>query len=235
MNSTPSFALKIPKIVIIGGGEVGSVYLRQLLRAAARGRLETTGILVVDRDPDCLVSRESDPKVHLEVADWSDWLDLRLGRLDPEDHLVPYHWAPHLLLGWLERELASKGVRARRGGAIPPRGLPFEAATSGGDRALSYAAWVCPALCIEPALCPKTQGARDWSLARDLEEGGAAVVFRCLHLLYGVGTIKIAEIHAARDLILAGLEGGSREYLIATSSHCHALATTLSVEPAGLN
>jgi hypothetical protein len=42
------------------------------------------------------------------------------------------------------------------------------------------------------------------------------------------------EILAARDRVVAGIPRGSRRYLVATSSHCHALATVLEVSPAGL-
>jgi hypothetical protein len=57
-------------------------------------------------------------------------------------------------------------------------------------------------------------------------------VFRCVHLVWGVGTIPVAAIHAARDRVLAGLGGGPRRYLVATSSHCHALAAVMRVERA---
>jgi len=114
-------------------------------------------------------------------------------------------------------------------------GVLFESATQAGGRALSYAAWMCPPLCIEPALCPHTRGPRDWSLAADLEapdgDGPDRIVLRCLHLVYGVGTIPVADVLAARDRLLAGAAAGRRKWLIATSSHCHALAATLEVTP----
>jgi hypothetical protein len=47
-----------------------------------------------------------------------------------------------------------------------------------------------------------------------------------MHLVYGVGTIPVREILSARDRLRAGL-GTRRSYLVATSSHCHALATRL--------
>ena len=227
----------VPTFVVIGGGTVGAGYARQLLRACAAGRLQTDHIVVVDRDPRCDAAAFG-PPVQLEVADWSTWLDAHLEGLAAGDHLVPYHWAPHLLRDWLI-------ARLRRAGAVVsappvplgPRGLPFEAPTSDGSRAFSYATWTCPASCIEPTLCPHTRGPKDWSLAADLErahpEDGCdgSVVFRCLHLLYGVGTVPVREIHAARDRLLAGLAEGARRYLVATSSHCHALAAAIDVAP----
>ncbi len=225
--------IRVPHFVVISGGEAGAFYVRQLRRAVTAGKLETGAIVVVDRDPACRVAAEAagDPLVRLETAEWSDWLAANLGRADPADHLVPYHWAPHLLLGWLEGELRRAGASVSHGGALAARGLPFEAATSAGDRALSYASWTCPPTCIEPAVCPHTRGPKDWSLAADLESpaGDAApVVFRCVHLVYGVGTIPVRDILAARDR-LRSEAGARRSYLVATSSHCHALATRLDV------
>ena len=228
--------IRVPRFIVISGGEAGAFYVRQLRRAVAAGRLETGGIVVVDRDPACRAAAEAagDPLVTLEAAEWSEWLGSHLGAADPADHLVPYHWAPHLLLGWLEEELRRAGAETTRGGALAPRGLPFEATTAAGDRALSYASWTCPPTCIEPAVCPHTRGAKDWSLAADLEapdsDGAAPVVFRCLHLVYGVGTIPVRDVLAARDRLL-GESARRRRYLIATSSHCHALATRLEIGP----
>jgi hypothetical protein len=224
--------IRVPRFIVISGGEAGAFYVRQLRRAVAAGRLDTDRIVVIDRDPACRVAVESagDPLVRLEMAEWSDGLAAQLHAANPEDHLVPYHWAPHLLLEWLERELRREGAVTARGGALAPRGLPFEASTAAGDRALSYASWPCPPTCIEPAVCPHTRGPRDWSLAADLEaegpDGAVPVVFRCMHLVYGVGTIPVREILSARDRLRAGL-GTRRSYLVATSSHCHALATRL--------
>lgn len=239
--------LRVPTFVVISGGAAGDVYVRQLLRAVGAGRLVTERIVVVDRDASCLAARRCGPRsagaaeVLLEPSDWSDWLDTHLDALGPDDHLVPYHWAPHLLRDWLARRLAAAGAESCPGGDVPPRGLPFEATTAAGDRALSYASWTCPPLCIEPALCPHTRGAKEWSLARDLEgfRPGEAwdgrTVFRCLHLVYGVGTIPVADILAARDRMLAAAAEGPRTWLVATSSHCHALASTMRVAPGAVS
>jgi hypothetical protein len=228
--------LRVPQFVVIGGGPVGLVSVRQLLRAVAAGRLETDRIIVVDRDPGCAAGRARDGRMVLQTADWSEWLEGHLDHLGPADHLVPYHWAPHLLVTWLQGRARRAGIPLSRSGVIPPRGVPVERATGEGDRALSYATWLCPPTCIEPALCPHTRGPKDWSLAAHLEAGRAGdpftgrIVFRCLHLVYGVGTIPIAEIRAAEQRLLAEPRAG-RTWLVATSSHCHALATALTVGP----
>ncbi len=226
---------------MISGGAEGAFYVRQLLRAGRSGKLAVESIDVIDRAPGCAVAREfgPDPRVRLAVSDWLDWLERRLDALPPGAQLVPYHWAPHVLLEWLSRQVARAGGSAVRRAPLTPRGLPFEASVAHGDRALSYAAWLCPPACIEPARCPHTRGEKSWSLAADLATAHAPdavdgrIVFRSLHFAYGVGTIPVADILVARDAVVRGLAAGSRTYLVATSSHCHALATTLRVERGG--
>jgi len=231
--------------VVVGGAEIGAATVRRLLRATDVGPLETDRIVIVDRDPACLAARIADPRASLVAAEWSDWLDDHLGHLGPADQFVPYHWAPHLLSDWLARQAEHAGATTARGGQVPPHHVPVDRPTAGGDRALSFATWICPPTCIEPALCPHTRGPKDWSLAGVLasphgeDSFDGRIVFRCLHLVWGVGTVPVADILAARDRIHAGVREGPRRYLVATSSHCHALATVLEVAPArpspGLN
>lgn len=231
-------ALHVPTFIVLSGGPIGTASARQLLRASAAGRLRTERILIIDRDPGCEASSLGDPRVELAVADWTAWLGTHADEMGPAAHLVPYHWAPHVLVDWLAGEVSRARGAARRGGEVPGVGTPVDRATRAGDRALSYATWVCPPTCIEPALCPHTRGAKDWSLARDLasvpdrEGTHVPIVFRCLHLVWGVGTIPMGDILAARDRIVSGIPRGSCRYLVATSSHCHALATMLEVSPA---
>ncbi len=228
----------VPTFVVLSGGPIGSASVRQLLRASAAGRLRTDRIVVIDRDPRCEASALAEPRVELALADWADWLGVHADEVGPLAQLVPYHWAPHVLVDWLAGEVARARGVARRGGLVPSLGTPVDRATRDGDRALSYATWVCPPTCIEPALCPHTRGTKDWSLAGDLAKtadgDGLAgrIVFPCLHLVWGVGTVPMNDILAARDRVLAGIPHGSRRYLVATSSHCHALATILEVGPA---
>lgn len=224
-------ALRAPSFVVISGATDGAFYVRQLLRAASAGRLAVGQVLVVDRDPGCLAGRFQDPRVELHVAEWGDWLDERLEHFRPEDQFVPYHWAPHLLRDWLERQARRAGRTSERGGSLAPLGLPFEADTREGSRALSYATWTCPVTCIEPALCPHTRGPRDWSLAGDLAAQRPAapepIVFRCLHLAFGVGAIAMGSILAAGERV-RGVTGAQR-FSVATASHCHGLASILAV------
>lgn len=231
---------RVPVVVVFGGSAWGGYIVRQLLRAAAAGRLEADQLVVVDRNPACGmgVDRAGAPPeaspVTLEVAEWSEWLDRRLDDLPGETHLVPYHWAPHLFFDWLARQSVRAGASVRKG-SVPdaPARVPFARSTGDHALALSYATWTCPPTCIEPALCPHTRERKDWSLCGDLESPGAedAIVLRCLHLAYGVATVPLSALFAARDRLREGLRFGPRRYRIATASHCHGLAATLELGP----
>ena len=228
--------LRVPRFIVIGGGETtGVFYVRQLRRAVAAGRLETEEIVVVDRNASCPAADVVGDQVRLDVASWNDWLFANLDRFEVGDQLVPYHWAPHLLVDWLARHARAAGALVSRDGDFDEVGTPFERTTGDGDRALSYATWTCPPTCIEPELCPHTSGEKDWSLAGDLEQapGGCdeSIVFPSYHLIYGVATIPVSTILAARVRLLRGIEEGSKTYRIATASHCHGLATRLLVTP----
>ncbi len=223
----------------MGGGDAGATSTRRLLRAVEAGRLRTDEIVVVDRDPRCAAADLAAavpraPVVRLDVADWTEWLDRCLGLCRPDDHVVPYHWAPHLFLTWLEREVARAGGTSRR--ETPPLDgrWPFERATRAGDAALSYATWTCPPACIEPALCPHTRGPRDWSLAGDLAAAGVAaaeesIVLASFHLVWGVATVPVRALLEARRRVLAGPGAGPRAWVVSTASHCHGLSALLRV------
>lgn len=228
---SPPAPVRVPVFIVIGGGADGVYYVRQLRRAIESGRLVTERIVVVDRDPVCPAAGQAGGIVAFEEATWGDWLDRHLAALDPAAHLVPYHWAPHLLVDWLAAEATRAGARVRRGGSLPSLGLPMERDTAGGEsgpllRHLAVSADLHRAGVL-PAH-PRSQGLEPAARAA----GDRAIVFRCLHLIYGVGTIPVAGALAARHRLLSEAANGRRQYLVATSSHCHALATALEVGPA---
>ncbi|HQZ16930.1 MAG TPA: hypothetical protein PKU70_07905 [Vicinamibacteria bacterium] len=208
--------------------------MRRLFRAEAAGKLTFGRIVVIDRDPLCAAASLVSARVRLDVASWNDWLAENLSHLGMGDHLVPYHWAPHVLLDWLAADLARHGLSLRRTSepGDPPSRPPVLRETKAGDLAMSYAEWLCPPACIEPALCPHTRGPKSWSLAGELARAPRSFVFPCLHLAYGVGTIPLSAIFGVRDRLVDALRRGEvgpdAPAWIASASHCHGLAARVT-------
>lgn len=204
--------------------------MRRLFKAEAAGKITFGRIVVIDRDPSCAVAGLVSERVRLQVASWSDWLQEHLSRCAAGDHLVPYHWAPHVLLDWLTADLGRHGLKVTRDSDLsaPPALPPILRETNAGDLAMSYAEWLCPPACIEPALCPHTRGPKSWSLATELAKARHSFVFPCLHLAYGVGTIPLASIFGARDRLVEAIRRGDvtsgTPIWVGSASHCHGLA-----------
>ncbi len=208
--------------------------MRRLFRAEAAGKITFGRIVVIDRDPGCAVASLVNDRVRLEVASWSAWLSENLSRSGMADHLVPYHWAPHVLLDWLTADLSRHGLTLGRTPepGEPPLRPPVLRETKDRDLAMSYAEWLCPPACIEPALCPHTRGPKSWSLAGELARAPRSFVFPCLHLAYGVGTIPLSAIFGVRDHLVDALRRGElgpdAPAWITSASHCHGLAARVT-------
>jgi hypothetical protein len=241
---------------VIGGGCFGRFYARQLLRYADRGG-PVARVVVVDRNPQCLVARDiKDHRLTVAVADWADHVATllpdamrRVAANDPPpDRLVPSPFASHVLLESMRRAAASEAVIAVPSEAEPVLAVlcpPFARALPSGNRALSFATWICPVNCIEPPTCPAIRGPLDWEMEREVREGmspdlaGGKVqslhVLSCLHEAFGVGTIPMADV--AREALALGRAAASaqtattpRYAIIATVSTCHGLAGALRLD-----
>jgi hypothetical protein len=237
--------LEFGTIVVVGGGCYGSQYVRQLRRARAAGRASFDRLIVVDQHAACAfeVTRGGDPggQVDLAVPDawkriefitseWRPFFDewLAAAVANPDEHtrdaIVPSPLMPHLLFEWL---LARARVLARRElPVVMPAeiaGVPWQKEGGDGTRYVSYATWMCPINCVEPAKCPHTRGPRDWSFHSALladAPGGALALLRVTHRTFGVGMIDVADVIAAHDLMRREV-GAGRGLRVATASHCH--------------
>lgn len=231
-------------IVIVGGGCYGGYYLRQLARAERAGALAWEQLIVVDRDAACAVTRggagQEMPNFTLEAATWEDFfarsLDAAAG--EPERHasdaIVPSPLMPHLMAGWL-LDRARERWPARQVHAAPLEStpaVPWQRAGDDGTHYVSFAEWMCPINCIEPARCPHTRGERSWSLpptlAHYVESERAAgralegpFVFHCAHRAFGVGMLDVADVLAADRAIAERGAKGAAAFLVGTTSHCH--------------
>ena len=231
-------------IVVLGGGCYGSYYVRQLGRARAAGAATWSELVVVDRDHACRVAAlpnaEQPPGLRLVIATWEDFFTRYLADASVRvaetagDAIVPSPLMPHLMAEWLVRR-----ARARwpwRSVAVEPLAaapaVPWQMIGGDGTHYVSFAEWICPINCIEPARCPATKGARSWSLppalaqyAADERAAGRPLegpfVFHCSHRTHGVGMIDVRDVIAA-DVAMASLtDSGATTFLVGTASHCH--------------
>ncbi|HVZ77273.1 MAG TPA: hypothetical protein VG818_04765 [Gemmatimonadaceae bacterium] len=240
-------------IVVIGGGCYGSYYVRQLRRAASAGAIRCRELIVVDRASSCAVASTLDDAVlpaRLVVAEWADFLrgflaDVR-SRGTTDDAIVPSPLMPHLLRDWLvdaaRERWPARGVRTAPLLRAPD--MPWQQAAPDGTHYVSFATWMCPINCIEPATCPHTRGPRAWSMAPALrayaERPGTSerpvagpFLFRCTHRAWGVGMIDVRDVLAADAELAQRGAAGPVEALVGTVSHCHGAVSRIVVGGAG--
>jgi hypothetical protein len=238
-------------VVIVGGGCYGTFYATQLLAARDRGRATWKRLQVVDRDPGCRFVREvsAAESVEFVAADWGAFFDDYLGRAascEPRpaapSAIVPSPLMPHLMYQWLVRRAQSRWPGREivtRPLPVGP-GTPYDVAAPDGTRFVSFADWLCPTHCIEPALCPVTRAPRTWEMADALEAlvrrlgrdapVAGPVVFACEHQVFGVGTIAVAEVlDGDRLLAEAGRAGGEIAVVVGTVSSCHGAVNLLQL------
>lgn len=243
-------------IVVVGGGCYGSYYVRQLTRGAEAGALSYERLLVVDRNADCRVAAEVADGLHgansrapvpvVVVSDWAEFFDRYLEEAGRDgaasDAIVPSPLMPHLMYQWLltraQRRWPGRTVETRPLEREPS--MPWQRRADDGTHYVSYAEWMCPINCVEPATCPAIRGPRTWSMppgvrayvaaerARGRELAGP-VIFHCSHRAYGVGMFDTADVVAADRLVAEAGTHGSAEVLVGTVSHCHGALNVLGI------
>jgi hypothetical protein len=250
ISASEDTPVALGEVVIVGGGCYGSFYAGQLLRARARGAAAWRRLLVVDRDPACRVARETplDGGIELVVDDWGDFFDRYLESAAPSegppDAIVPSPLMPHLMYEWLLR-------RARRrwpGRSIEPRPVtlgaatPYDVQAPDGTRYVSFADWLCPTHCIEPATCPVIRAPRTWEMGEAMQRltgrlaaahpTAGPVLFTCRHRVFGVGMFDVATVLEGDAVVAeAGAGPAAVDVLVATVSACHGAASLLRLGP----
>lgn len=245
MAGASSDSVALGDVVIVGGGCYGRFYAGQLLRARERGAATWRRLLVVDRDPRCAVAAELGGSRGLElvVEEWGAFFDHYLAaadRADPPDAIVPSPLMPHLMYEWLlrrarerwpGREVAPHSVR------LGP-GTPYDVAAPDGTRYVSFADWLCPTHCVEPATCPIIRAPRTWEMAEAMEAltrrldrdhpTAGPVLFTCRHRVYGVGMFDVATVLEGDETVArAGASGEATDVLVGTISSCHGAASLI--------
>jgi len=245
-------------IVVVGGGCYGSYYVQQLARARQAGALGFSRLLVVDRDPDCRVSRAlRTPEGALRDAatvttvvarDWTGFLGDYLARAAQAadctaDAIVPSPLMPHLMYEWLlaraRQRWPDRLVRTIALGREPA--IPWQRRAPDDTAYVSFAEWMCPINCIEPAMCPAIRGPRTWSLPPAVRAYVAAerargrnlagpVLVHCTHRAFGVGMFDTRDVVAGDRLVAEAGERAPVEVLVGTMSHCHGALNVLAID-----
>jgi len=248
MFASPS-SLAYPSIIIVGGGCYGSYYVRQLLRARSAGALAFDRLVVVDRNEACAVATTwpQEPDVILVRSEWASFFDDYLGvasetGLPSADAIVPSPLMPHLMFDWLLRRARERWPERpveRRPLQRPPN-VPWQSALPSGTHVVSFAEWMCPVNCIEPAKCPAIKAPRTWSMPAavrayvdaqqtDTSPLAGPIIFHCEHRAYGVGMFDTQDVLNGDALVARAAATAAADVLVGTVSHCHGALDVLHV------
>jgi len=236
---------------VVGGGCYGTFYASQLAKAKARGKTDYRTVLVVDRNPECQARRELGAALDrtFVVSDWTDFfegfLTVRPSDGPTDDQIVPSPHMPHLMFEWLLRRARTRWPK-RAVSVEPVPGdfpTPYDRPSSADHtRYVSWADWICPTHCIEPALCPAIGAPRTWEMADSVRELAARLrasgrplsgpaLFVCRHQVFGVGMFAADAVRAADRLVEEAGASGEAEVLVGTISSCHGALNLLKLGP----
>jgi hypothetical protein len=228
---------------VVGGGCYGTFYASQLAKAKARGKTQFRSVVIVDRNSDCRARLElgEAPERRFVVSDWGEFFDRFLADAD-DDQIVPSPHMPHLMFEWVLRRAKQRWPQRTVSVEPVPGTMPTPYDRPGADqtRYVSWADWVCPTHCIEPALCPAIGAPRTWEmsetvreLADQLRAAGRPVqgpaLFVCKHQVFGVGMFSADSVREGDRMVAAAGAKGAAEILIGTISSCHGALNLLSV------
>jgi len=233
--------------VVVGGGCYGTFYASQLAKAKARGKTDYRSVIVVDRNPDCQAKRElgDAPDREFVVSDWSTFFDrfltVRPSDRPTDDSIVPSPHMPHLMFEWVLRRARARWPDRTVAVDPVPEDVPTPYDRAGADhtRYVSWADWICPTHCIEPAQCPAIGAPRTWEmsdtireLAERLRASGRPVqgpaLFVCKHQVFGVGMFAADAVRQGDRLVeAAGSTSAPAEILVGTISSCHGAVNLL--------
>ncbi len=247
MADDTSVSIELGNVVIIGGGCYGTFYARQLLRARDLGKARWRRMLVVDRDASCRLVNEHDIAAGCElvVEEWGAFFDEYLAGSSRDagarDAIVPSPLMPHLMYEWLVRRARSRwpGRPVESRPVTLEAGTPYDILHPDGTRYVSFADWLCPTHCIEPAICPVIRAPRTWEMSEAMERLAARLgaagpaLFVCRHRVHGVGMFDVAEVRAGDALVTRAAAAGEANVLVGTVSACHGAVSLLHLGRAG--
>jgi hypothetical protein len=238
-------------VVVVGGGCYGTFYATQLAKAKQRGKAAYRTVVIVDRDERCRARLElpDAPDRMFVTSEWEAFFDrfLSTGRPsavgEERDYIVPSPHMPHLMFEWLVRRARTR-FTDRRFDVVPVPGaltLPYDRTASDLTRYVSFADWICPTHCIEPAICPAIGQPRTWEmstalqdLAQRLRAEGESVhgpaLFVCQHHVYGVGTFAVESVLEGEHIVAEAARSTEEAMvLVGTVSACHGAVNLLRI------
>jgi hypothetical protein len=241
-------------VLVVGGGCYGTFYANQLAKAKARGKVEYRSVILVDRDATCRARRELGEAADrtFVTSEWGEFFDRYFFTVQsaaagqPGDAVVPSPHMSHLMFEWLVRRTQAR-FQGRRVEVLPVPdsvGTPYDRTAANQTRYVSFADWICPTHCIEPAICPAIGAPRTWemsaaveALAERLRAQGRPIVgpvlFVCRHQVFGVGTFAVeAVLEGERQVVEAARDAPDVSVLVGTVSGCHGALNLLAVRPA---
>jgi hypothetical protein len=188
--------------------------------------------------------------VEFRCQEWepffNEWFAETIRRDDDEhrDAVVPSPLMPHLLADWVASRMRAHRPTAtvRR---VPLSSLPdtpWQRAGNDAAHYASFATWMCPVNCIEPATCPETRGPRDWTMPKAVhdaaERAGAlgapydhVALFHTTHRVFGVGMFDARDAARTEQALMSLRNAETVRVLVASVSHCHgALAELLATD-----
>lgn len=239
-------------VVIVGGGCYGTFYATQLAKAKARDKASFRTVVVVDRDERCRARRElpeADDRTFV-ASEWDAFFDRHLAVARPTapgdapDYVVPSPHMSHLMFEWLVRRARAR-FPERTVEVVPvpdTLGTPYDRTAPDHTRYVSFADWICPTHCIEPAVCPAIAAPRTWEmpeavagLAARLRSRGASLagpaLFVCRHHVYGVGTFAVDAVLDGERVVTDAAAAGPADVLVGTVSACHGALNVLRIGP----
>jgi hypothetical protein len=237
-------------VVVVGGGCYGTFYATQLAKAKHRGKATYRTVMIVDRDERCRARLElpDAPDLLFVTSEWDAFFDRffttdRSSGDHGRDYIVPSPHMPHLMFEWLVRRVRAR-IPDRRFDVVEVPGtltLPYDRTASDRTRYVSFADWICPTHCIEPAICPAIGQPRTWEmsdalsdLAQRLRAEGKPVrgqaLFQCQHHVYGVGTFAVDSVLEGERVVTEAARSTEEALvLVGTVSSCHGAVNLLRV------
>jgi len=208
--------------LIIGAGHFGSRAAGKLSQKNSRSK-----IIVVDKNKKVLQKISRLP-VETTLSDGVVYLNQFLSSGRKVDYIipaVPFHLAFEFILSQL------KPLGGKRGTAPPLSGLPNLMVGKTGDLYTSFANFLCPEDCPEPAkFCTSTKKSRPkplYKILNDLEGAFESKVIRSLQLGPGIGGFRPKALSDLLEDIKRKKNSG-RFILVSTASHCHGVTSALS-------